>query len=104
MLADVLTKLGFYAGKAEELLEPQVDNPKGFWERRDVVQLNDLILEEAGGSWWQANRKAWKPHAASISPPHLSCRAYQREGRSILPRVATAVFWCGPRGRDIRVW
>ncbi len=52
MLADVLTKLGFYAGKAEELLEPQVDNPKGFWERRDVVQLNDLILEEAGGSWF----------------------------------------------------
>ena len=52
MFAEIISRLGFYTGETEELLEPQVDNPKGFWERRDVVQLNDLILEEAGGSWF----------------------------------------------------
>ena len=52
MFADIISRLGFYTGETEELLEPQVDNPKGFWERRDVVQLNDLILKEAGGSWF----------------------------------------------------
>ena len=52
MFAEILSRLGFYAGETEELLEPQLDNPKGFWERRDVVQLNDLILKEAGGSWF----------------------------------------------------
>ena len=52
MFAEIISRLGFYTGETEELLEPQEDNPKGFWERRDVVQLNDLILEEAGGSWF----------------------------------------------------
>ncbi|RMG67478.1 MAG: glycosyltransferase, partial [Calditrichaeota bacterium] len=27
------------------------DNPEGFWENLDVVALNDLLLECAGGSW-----------------------------------------------------
>ncbi|MDX1643887.1 MAG: glycosyltransferase, partial [Thermoanaerobaculia bacterium] len=47
----VLERLGLYFGPPEAALAPQPDNPRGFWERRDVVALNDELLAAAGGSW-----------------------------------------------------
>ncbi|NTV13323.1 MAG: glycosyltransferase [Desulfobulbaceae bacterium] len=35
----------------ERLIAPKPDNPKGFWEDRDVVALNIEILEALGHSW-----------------------------------------------------
>ncbi len=35
----------------ESLLPPQADNPKGFWEHRDIVGLNDRILAAFDSSW-----------------------------------------------------
>ncbi|QIB66325.1 hypothetical protein [Kineobactrum salinum] len=52
MVAGELVAAGLYAGAAEELLDAQEDNPVGFWERQDVVALNDQMLETAGGSWF----------------------------------------------------
>lgn len=40
----------YFAPEGKEMLS-QPDNPKGFWEREDVVQLNDEILELAGATW-----------------------------------------------------
>lgn len=51
-IARQLHRAGLYVGQAAELLAPQADNPGGFWERRDVLDLNDEILAEAGGSWY----------------------------------------------------
>lgn len=34
------------------LLEPQPDNPKGFFENKYFVHLNDLLLKNAGGTWY----------------------------------------------------
>jgi hypothetical protein len=28
-----------------------VDNPRGFWERRDVYELHEWVLGEAGAAW-----------------------------------------------------
>ena len=33
------------------LLGPAFDNPKGFFESREVVALHDRLLAENGGSW-----------------------------------------------------
>jgi len=44
LLAGMLAKNGFDVGPAEELLAPKPDNPKGFWERKDVIELNERII------------------------------------------------------------
>lgn len=48
-MAGWLAEMGFYVGR--ELLTPSDDNPKGFYERMDVVGYNDKILEALGCSW-----------------------------------------------------
>ena len=35
------------------------ENPKGFWERRDVIEANDKLLAAAGASWDRP--AAWQP-------------------------------------------
>ncbi|RLA61608.1 MAG: hypothetical protein DRR04_02530 [Gammaproteobacteria bacterium] len=53
MVAAALASAGLYAGRPAELLVAQEDNPHGFWERRDVVALNDEILSSYGANWYQ---------------------------------------------------
>jgi hypothetical protein len=50
-VAGFLSRAGFYAGGEDDLLAPAEDNPKGFFERTDVNELNDGFLSELGGSW-----------------------------------------------------
>ncbi len=52
MLARLLEQVGFAVGSKEELLAAQADNPLGFWERRDVVALNNDILSRQGTAWY----------------------------------------------------
>lgn len=52
MVAHQLTTLGLNPGSEDDLLLPREDNPAGFWERRDVVELNDSVLASAGGAWF----------------------------------------------------
>ncbi|MBK6509217.1 MAG: hypothetical protein IPG06_06945 [Haliea sp.] len=42
-----------YAGIQDELLSAGVDNPRGFWERLDVVELNEKLLSAVNSSWFQ---------------------------------------------------
>jgi hypothetical protein len=44
-----LNLCGVYLGPPQHLLGPAPDNPKGFWEHRGVVELNDQILSRLGG-------------------------------------------------------
>jgi hypothetical protein len=62
-VAGALIRLGGAAPR--NLLPPQLDNPKGFWESSVLVTLNDDILA-AGGSDWQ-DWRAFDP--ARIDPP-----------------------------------
>lgn len=48
-LAGVLGKLGVPLG--ERLLEPGSDNPKGYWEHKDVVAIHDRLLTALGSRW-----------------------------------------------------
>jgi GT2 family glycosyltransferase len=52
MITSVLEASGLFAGEPEELLAPQPDNPLGFWERSDVMALNDRLLADQGRSWY----------------------------------------------------
>ena len=40
------------ASLPRDLLQPQNDNPKGFWESSQIVALNEAILSSMGLSWY----------------------------------------------------
>lgn len=85
MVASALASAGVYAGEPEELLSAQQDNPRGFWERRDVVALNDKILSSSGSSWF-------KPPSSVANEVDGDLDSEQRAAvQSILSRLETGV-------------
>lgn len=52
MLASYLAGCGLSVGEPGDMMPTQDDNAAGFWERLDVVELNDRLLSAAGGSWF----------------------------------------------------
>lgn len=50
-LTGTLAALGLSAGSPEGLLAPNDANPTGYFEQRDVVELNNEILAALGGAW-----------------------------------------------------
>ncbi|HET6655085.1 MAG TPA: glycosyltransferase [Gammaproteobacteria bacterium] len=51
MVARLLNMMGASFGDADGLRAPAKDNERGFWERREVIAINDRILRAAGSSW-----------------------------------------------------
>jgi GT2 family glycosyltransferase/glycosyltransferase involved in cell wall biosynthesis len=49
----LLNACGAYVGDATELTEPGIQNPKGFFERRDVRAICDSLLHAADADWWK---------------------------------------------------
>lgn len=44
--------LGVYLGPKERMLEAaEHDNARGYWEQREIYEINEEILETFGGSW-----------------------------------------------------
>lgn len=48
----LINMMGAHVGTEAELIGSNHENPKGFWERRDVIELNDALLAEAGCNWY----------------------------------------------------
>jgi len=48
----LINMMGAYFGAEGVSLGFSDENPKGFWERRDVVNINDAILSSNGLSWY----------------------------------------------------
>jgi len=51
----LLNLAGAYFGPEGIATEPNVENPKGFWERRDVRAVCDALLEAGGYDWWRVS-------------------------------------------------
>jgi GT2 family glycosyltransferase/glycosyltransferase involved in cell wall biosynthesis len=51
VLARLLNMMGAYFGPEGVNTGANKENPKGFWERRDVRQLNDFVLQSVGCDW-----------------------------------------------------
>ena len=49
--AGILHHLGVFLGRADRMMEPAEDNPRGFWEYEPFRLLNDEILAALGGTW-----------------------------------------------------
>ena len=50
-LCGLLNLAGVYFGREGEFIQTKDENPKGFWERKDVRRLNDEILHSLGSDW-----------------------------------------------------
>jgi hypothetical protein len=62
----VINLMGANVGPEHVMLQPCDDNPKGYWERGDVMALNDAILLMRGCTW---NRLANWSIAPTMPPP-----------------------------------
>jgi GT2 family glycosyltransferase/glycosyltransferase involved in cell wall biosynthesis len=51
MVARLLNMMGAYFAAEGISTGANQENPKGFWERRDVRILNDMLLHSAGADW-----------------------------------------------------
>jgi len=52
LITRALANAGLAVGDPGDLLVDQEDNPHGFYERRDVVALNDALLEHQSATWF----------------------------------------------------
>jgi len=50
MVARLLSDCGVYLGSPQDLLPPQPDNPKGYFEHKGMLALNEALLEHLGGA------------------------------------------------------
>lgn len=64
LVSRILNLIGYSLGPEDKILGPRSSNPKGHWEYRPFVEINDEILSVIGGSWdrpppfpedWQAS-------------------------------------------------
>lgn len=51
MVSRMVDLLGVSVGREDALLEAKPDNPRGFWENREITAINDDLLGQLGGRW-----------------------------------------------------
>jgi len=51
MIAQLLNLSGIFFGDEAKLMPPHPDNPKGYWENLDLVEINESVLKSLGGGW-----------------------------------------------------
>lgn len=47
-----LHRMGAFVGAEDELTPANQENPKGFYERRDIRAVCDGLLQASGATWW----------------------------------------------------
>lgn len=75
-LAGALGLCGAWLGESRELTDANVENPKGFWERRDLRAICDSLLHAAGADWWKV--AAFEEDAIPYSTVAAQGRAFGR--------------------------
>lgn len=79
VLARALNLMGAYFGPEGISTGANAENPKGFWERRDVRALNDAVLQGVGCDWNRVLR--FDPRTL---PPELLADFDKRAARLVL--------------------
>lgn len=94
LIAGALGLAGVDLGPEDDLMPAKDDNPKGFFENLEVVQVNDDLLAQLGGSWQDPplQRDGW----------HLrdDIQVYRRRIRALVEQhfgAAEHVAWKDPR-------
>ena len=56
LLTRLLLDYGFYSGDANDFNDPDELDPNGYWEHKDFLLVNELLLKESGASWNQPDK------------------------------------------------
>lgn len=51
LLAKTIKSLGVYIGRDEQMISPREDNPEGFWEHSEIVDIHEKLLSSLSSSW-----------------------------------------------------
>ena len=57
----LMNLMGVYVGDEKSTIGFNPENPKGFWERRDVIDLNDEIMRHYDCEWNDLHQWADEP-------------------------------------------
>lgn len=71
------------ANFGNNLIPPQPDNDKGFWEDSDIIAFNDELLNSCGMTWYST--EPW--HTKKVNPKTL--KSYQERAINLLERKIT---------------
>jgi len=93
LMAGLLEASGVFVGNASDLLPPEDQNARGFWERWDVVRLNEWVLKsrqhftvsEERWTGWLHNREIHPEDLSEAEWLHFEVRA-----RDILSKISGA--------------
>ena len=83
----LLNLAGAYFGPEGIATDPNAENPKGFWERRDVRAVCDGLLHGGGYDWWRiadfsvANIPGRSAASSTSTSSATSCSNSTRTGR-----------------------
>jgi hypothetical protein len=71
MVTRLINMMGAYFGMGDMSIGANTENPKGFWERADVIATNDAILRHYGCEWdkldnWQFVEKPAKKDLTAL--------------------------------------
>lgn len=108
MVAQACAAAGISPGHTDDLLSAQSDNPEGFFEHRRLVEINDAMLDAAGGSWFDPPARADLDDCAAQR--HELVRVLSSRDRAFFlkdPRLClTAASWSQvvPRARWLYVY
>jgi hypothetical protein len=96
--AYALQRLGVSLGSVDRLMAPGPDNPAGYWENRDIKELNDEVLARLGGSWDQPPvlHHGWEQNT-SLDPLRARASEVLDETFVAAPADATVIGWKDPR-------
>ena len=106
MVAHALSTVGVQLGRDDELLAPASDNPQGFFERVDVVAIDEALLGELSGAWdappaisgewWRADRLGHlRAEAEAVGARFAGAPAWAIKD----PRMSVLLdFWYGVLG------
>ena len=86
-IAGALRLCGAWVGEETELTGTNVENPHGFWERRDMRRICDRLLHTAGADWWKV---------ASFDPgaiPHAILAEQRREFGKVISALDEHETW-----------
>ncbi len=87
LLAKILHDAGMYLGDEEQLMAPAEDNPEGFWEHVDFVELNDKLLSRLQGGW------DFVPELPEGWLNDESLDGLKAEARQLIAEFAAYSFW-----------
>lgn len=86
----LINMMGAHVGSAEELIGSNHENPKGFWERRDVIDANEALLAEAGCNWYTLGQ--WH-HNDCETPAHFASQALQAQCQNVVNELNFYHHW-----------